>query len=75
MMTDAASAAFGVMASTAKAQLDSEIVTQTLDKLNEWDGKGGNYGGQAGMAQTYDFSKEVLSAVYGGKGAIASLTG
>ena len=74
MVTDTG-AALGVMAATAKARLDSQIVTQTLDKLNEWDGKGGNCGNQAGIAQTYDFSKQVLSAVYGDKGSIASLTG
>ncbi|MCL1915888.1 MAG: hypothetical protein FWG17_04190 [Desulfovibrionaceae bacterium] len=74
-MADSTAAALGgLAASSAKAQFGAQVVTKTLDKLNQWGGKGGN-AGLSGMAQTYDFSKEVLSAVYGGKGAIASLTG
>ena len=59
-----------------KAEMDNEIVSQTLDTLNS-----GIYSGkpkkkksycatQDAMSNTYDLSKSVLSAAYESKGAI-----
>ncbi len=60
--------------STSKAQIGNEIVTQTLDKLNNGSmGGGKKCGNQSGMSDTYNFSKQVLSSVYEGKGAIADM--
>ena len=60
--------------SLTKAKLDADIVTGTLDKLNSGD-CGSSKGTGDAMKQTYDFSKEILSAVYGGKGSIANGSG
>lgn len=60
-------------AATATAKLNSEIVTQTLDKVNKVGS--GKKGAQGSMSDTYDFSKKVLSAVYEGKGTIADSDG
>lgn len=60
-------------ASTATAKLNSDIVTQTLDAVNKTGS--GKKGAQGGMSDTYNFSKQVLSAVYEGKGTIADSDG
>ena len=71
MMADAALA---MEAATSKDRLNAQVVTQTLDKINQ-EGSGGGPGSQSGMAQTYAFSKEILSAAYEGKGIAADMTG
>lgn len=59
-----------------KAELDNEIVSQTLDTLNSgiYSGKSKkkkSYSGtQDAMSNTYDLSKSVLSAAYEAKGSI-----
>ena len=59
-----------------KAELDNEIVSQTLDTLNSgvYSGKSKKKksyrGNQDAMSNTYDLSKSVLSAAYEAKGAI-----
>ncbi|MDR2502892.1 MAG: hypothetical protein LBD82_00660 [Deltaproteobacteria bacterium] len=72
MMADAA---LTMEAATAKDRLGAQVVTQTLDKINQGGGKGGGYGSQSDMAQTYAFSKEILSAAYEGKGIAADIMG
>lgn len=72
-MANIAGAALGLAVSTAKAKMAGQVVTQTLDKLNS--GAGSKRGASAGMSDTYHFAKDVLSSVYSGKGAIASLKG
>lgn len=60
-------------ASIALEQVNSEIVTQTLDKLNSpttGGKKKSKYSAQAAMSDTYNLSKSVLSAAYEGKGTI-----
>ena len=61
----------------SKAQIEGEIVSQTLDVLNsgQYSGKSKkkkkSYGDmQTAMSNTYDLSKSVLSAAYEAKGAI-----
>jgi hypothetical protein len=62
-----------------KAQMDSDIITQTLDTLNSRSpGKSGKKSlssAQQGMSQTYDFSKSVLSAAYEAKGIAVTSKG
>ena len=60
--------------SVSKAKLAGDIITGTLDKLNSND-YGKSPATENAMKQTYDFSKQVLSAVYGGKGTIADGSG
>ena len=60
-----------------KAKMDGAIVEKTLDTLNSGQFFSGSKkkskaGGQAAMNQSYDFQKQVLGAVYSGKGAIAN---
>ena len=65
-------------ASTSKAVIGGQIVTKTLDTLNKTapsKGKGKYSSTSGNMAASYDFNKSVLSAVYSGKGAIASISG
>lgn len=66
-------------AATAASALNEQIVTQTLGKVNKIGGEvqklGGLPGAPQGMADTYDLSKKVLSAVYEGKGGIADADG
>ncbi len=54
----------------SKAELDSQIVTQTLDNLNSpmYSGSSKCNSARQGMSDTYDLSKSVLSAYYLGKG-------
>ncbi len=61
-----------------KAKLDSQIITQTLDNLNGSQCGGKSKKGsstQQAMSNTYEFSKEVLSAAYSDKGAIFGAKG
>ena len=59
-------------AATALDSIKADIVTQTLDTLNQ----GGNKPGSAAdLEASYDFQKTVLSAVYEGKGIVTDLTG
>lgn len=61
-------------ANTAKATVDSQIVTKTLDTLNQTAPKSKkSKSGGGNMAASYDFQKSVLSAVYSPTGAIADL--
>ncbi|MDR2162177.1 MAG: hypothetical protein LBO77_08595 [Desulfovibrio sp.] len=64
-------------AGNLKAEVDSAIVTQTLDKLNGFPrGKGKKKSlssGQDSMSQTYDFAKGVLSAAFEAKGITVGL--
>ena len=58
--------------SVTKSKLDSEIITQTLDKINKSGGGKKSRGSlQANMSDSYNFNKDVLSAAYEGKGTIA----
>jgi len=50
--------------------LKADIVTGTLDALNQGSGK---YSMKSDLASSYDFQKTVLSAAYGGKGAVSSI--
>ncbi|MDR2892523.1 MAG: hypothetical protein LBV80_05505 [Deltaproteobacteria bacterium] len=70
-MADSTSSSLSNLAgSVAKSNLDSEIITQTLDKMNKVGGK--SKGGlRSSMSDMYDFNKDVLSAAYEGKGTIA----
>ncbi|MDR1360548.1 MAG: hypothetical protein LBJ82_06155 [Deltaproteobacteria bacterium] len=62
-----------------KAQMDSDIITQTLDTLNSKtygkSGKKTSSATQEGMSRTYDLSKSVLSAAYEAKGIAVTLKG
>ena len=59
-------------AATAIDALKADIVTRTLDTLNQ----GGNKpGSSADLEASYDFQKTVLSAVYEGKGIATDLKG
>ena len=64
---------------TTKARMDSDIITQTLDTLNNRSsgtpGKKSSSAAQEGVSQTYDFSKSVLSAAYEAKGIAVTLKG
>lgn len=68
----------------AKAQMSlekvkGEVVTQTLDKLNSptWGDKSKKVrsSSQTGMQETYELSKNVLSAAYNAKGIGINLKG
>ncbi len=60
-------------ATTQAATIGAEIITKTLDTLNQ---QGGSCGGTSSdMAASYDFQKSVLSAAYGAKGAVTDITG
>lgn len=73
MADDTSAQAAYLSASTATAKINSEIVTQTLDKVNKVGSKSGGSG--SNMSDTYNFSKSVLSAVFEGKGTIADTDG
>ncbi|MDR1946679.1 MAG: hypothetical protein LBQ51_05885 [Desulfovibrio sp.] len=68
-MKNAVNAVSGIL----KDSISRDVVTGTLNKLNE-----GHYGAkkkpkgsvQAAMSSTYNFSQSVLSAVYEGKGTL-----
>lgn len=60
-------------ATSATAQMNEQIVSQTLDKVNKTGGKKATSGNS--MSDTYNFSKKVLSSVYEGKGTIADAEG
>ncbi|MDR2051715.1 MAG: hypothetical protein LBQ63_08100 [Deltaproteobacteria bacterium] len=75
MANSADAAAIGVAAATARSEIGGQVVIQTLDKLNQYGGSGRKYGNQAGISSTYHFARQVLSSVYSGKGAVASLKG
>jgi hypothetical protein len=62
-------------ASAAKAKLGAEVVTQTLDKLNNGPFRSKKSKGGSAMSATYNFSKDVLSAAYSDKGSIANIKG
>ena len=66
-------------ATTQKAVLGAEIITKTLDTLNQYGGDSGSgscnkSGTSSDMAASYDFQKSVLSAAYSPKGAIADVS-
>ena len=65
-------------AATTKATIGAEIITKTLDTLNQYGGDSGGScnksGSSADMAASYDFQKSVLSAAYGPKGAVTDIT-
>ena len=50
--------------------IKSDIVTGTLDALNQGSGLSSM---KSDLSASYDFQKTVLSAAYGGKGAVASI--
>jgi hypothetical protein len=61
--------------SASKAKFGAEVVTQTLDKLNNGSlGSKKSSSGKA-MSATYNFSKDVLLAAYGDTGIIANIKG
>ncbi len=56
-------------APTDKQSFGAAVVSKTMDYMNSGPGQsGGN-----DMSQTYDFSKDVLSAYAAGRGALADL--
>ncbi len=61
-------------ASIQQSTIGAEIITKTLDTLNQQQA-GSCSGSGSDMAASYDFQKSVLSAAYGAKGAVADLTG
>ena len=62
-------------ANTSKATIDAQIVTKTLDTLNEtMPKKSKKCGGGGNIAASYDFNKSVLSAVYNPVGTITKIT-
>ena len=61
--------------STQKAVVGAEIVTQTLDTLNQCGPRNNVSEAKDGMDASYDFNKSVLSAVYSPTGAITDLVG
>ena len=67
-----------ILASAQKDVIGAEIITQTLDVLNQKDRKGdgrpGSGGTSADMAASYDFQKSVLSAAYSPKGVVTNIT-
>ena len=75
MADNLSAAASMAAAATSKAKMGAEIVTQTLDTLNSSTYSGKSGGSDGGMSDTYNFSKQVLSSVYEGKGTIADSKG
>jgi hypothetical protein len=64
------------VAAATKAKFGADVVTQTLDKLNNGSfSKSKKSGSSNAMSNTYNFSKDVLSAAYGDKGIIANIKG
>ena len=74
MADNLSAAASMAAAATSKAEMGAQVVTQTLDTLNSSTYKGKS-GGSDSMADTYNLSKQVLSAAYEGKGTIADSKG
>lgn len=72
-MASATASMAAMAASTSKSALDSQIVTKTLDTVNKFGGNKKSGSGYS-MSDTYNFSKDVLSAVYNNTGSIANLT-
>lgn len=65
--------ALGVAAATTQKEvIGAQVVTKTLDTLNQYSGKN-KKSGKGDMAASYDFNKSVLSAAYDAKGAIANV--
>ena len=73
-MANATASMAAMATATSKATFGAEVVTQTLDKLNKY-GSSKKSSGFGSMSDTYNFSKDILSAVYSGKGAIANIIG
>jgi len=67
--------AAGIIAATntSKATIDAQIVTKTLDTLNENAPKKKKCGIGGNIAASYDFNKSVLSAVYNPVGTITEI--
>ncbi len=62
----------------AKAKADGEIISQTLDNLNDYSGKSKKKNKsslQSDISSMYEFNKDVLSAVYSDKGIAVSQKG
>lgn len=57
------------MAPVDKASAEGALVSKTLDYMNS----GSMSGDKAGIAQTYDFSKDVLGA-YAGTGSLLNMS-
>lgn len=73
-MSTKLSAALGAAAAaTQKEVVGAQIVSKTLDAVNHQAGKKKKSSGNA-MAASYAFNKDVLSAAYDAKGAIADIT-
>lgn len=65
------------IAAVQKSTTEADIITQTLDTMNQYGsstGTGGNAGTSSDMAASYEFQKSVLSAAYSPKGAVADVT-
>ena len=74
-MSTKLSAAIGAAAAaTQKEVIGAQVVTKTLDTMNQQAGKKKKSAGNA-MAASYEFNKDVLSAAYDAKGAIANIKG
>lgn len=66
----------GTLATTvAQGKMDIGIITGTLDALNSGYGSGSKYSASEDMANTYNFSKDVLSAAYNPVGLVVSSFG
>lgn len=70
----ASAAAGAIAAGTQKEVIGAQIVTKTLDTMNQYGSKNKkSKPGSGDIAASYDFNKSVLSAVYSPIGAIADL--
>ncbi len=65
----------GLDLSVTKGKMDMGIITGTLDALNSGYGCGSKSSASSDMANTYNFSKDVLSAAYNPVGLVVSSFG
>ena len=56
----------------SSTSIGAAVVTKTLDKLNSGKRKGA-LGTQKALSESYNFNKDVLGAVYSGKGGITNI--
>jgi len=73
MSTTTNAAVATAIAGTMKETMGAEIVTKTLDTLNQTSKGNKNKSSGNAMPAGYDFNKSVLSAAYGTAGVIANV--
>lgn len=71
-MSNTSVAVGAAVAATQKEVVGAQVVSKTLDTLNQYGSKSKKSGG-GNMAASYDFNKSVLSAAYDAKGALANV--